>query len=801
MLFKKAKNMLSVCPKTGKRLGPKSKYPWLIWVFPIAGLLSLIWFLIRVVPKPSRATYPCQRLVAPLASGFVVWLMGLLGSMLAYRKARQYLRHSRYVVAGICVVVSVMVIWLSLAVTSDSSATAAFTPTDPPNTPIGVAKGIHPGRVAWLHDPSATSWDSSTGHWWDDDNTDQDAVDYMISKSMRVLTGESNDPNAWDATFRYSNRARGKGDIGYQAGERIVIKINMNNNGASNQIDASPQMVRGLLRQLVYRVGVAQSAITVYDAQKTIGRSVSNCCRPEFPDVGYNANIGWVSNALTYSAQVTNSAARRLPQCVLNADYMINMSVLKRHDLNAPVTLCAKNHFGTIGNPSALHTYVRSWNWPQVSYDPQVDIIGHEDIGGKTVLYIIDGLYGGDRYDATPRKWNSAPFNNDWPSSIFVSQDGVAIDSVGLDFLRGEWSLRDNADRYLHEAAQADNPPSGTFYDPEGDGVRLDSLGVHEHWNNPTDKQYSRNLGTGDGIELVTPSLTSPDGPIENVNAGKRYDYIRLAINDAGPNDEIVVSPGIYSDSINLGGKNLTLRSADPSDPAVVAATIISGGDRAVTFSGGEDASCVLAGFTITGANTGIYCSDASPTINTCAIPGNGGAGIELHNGSNPTIINCGITANAGAGVQMWALAGGRVTINNRPIITNCTIAGNLQGGISGGIPTITNSIIWGNLPEQIAEAKDTVAITYSDVQGGLQDEGNINADPLFADPGNGDYHLKSQAGRWDANSQTWVQDQVTSPCIDAGDPSTPIGFEPSPNGGVVNMGAYGGMVEASKSI
>ncbi|MHC4104846.1 MAG: hypothetical protein ACYSR9_07900, partial [Planctomycetota bacterium] len=212
MLFKKAKNMLSVCPKTGKRLGPKSKYPWLIWVFPIAGLLSLIWFLIRVVPKPSRATYPCQRLVAPLASGFVVWLMGLLGSMLAYRKARQYLRHSRYVVAGICVVVSVMVIWLSLAVTSDSSATAAFTPTDPPNTPIGVAKGIHPGRVAWLHDPSATSWDSSTGHWWDDDNTDQDAVDYMISKSMRVLTGESNDPNAWDATFRYSNRARGKGD-------------------------------------------------------------------------------------------------------------------------------------------------------------------------------------------------------------------------------------------------------------------------------------------------------------------------------------------------------------------------------------------------------------------------------------------------------------------------------------------------------------------------------------------------------------------------------------------------------------
>ena len=63
-----------------------------------------------------------------------------------------------------------------------------------------------------------------------------------------------------------------------------------------------------------------------------------------------------------------------------------------------------------------------------------------------------------------------------------------------------------------------------------------------------------------------------------------------------------------------------------------------------------------------------------------------------------------------------------------------------------------------------------------------------------------GDYHLKSQAGRWDPNSQSWVQDDVTSSCIDAGDPNSPIGHEPFPNGGIINMGAYGGTVEASKS-
>ena len=115
-----------------------------------------------------------------------------------------------------------------------------------------------------------------------------------------------------------------------------------------------------------------------------------------------------------------------------------------------------------------------------------------------------------------------APFNTNWPSSLFVSQDPVAIDSVCYDFLLNEWpnvvnngsdspgnTLQGGAEDYLHEASQADNPPSGTFYDPAQTGVRLASLGVHEHWNNPTNKQYSRNLGTGQGIELVPLIVTN----------------------------------------------------------------------------------------------------------------------------------------------------------------------------------------------------------------------------------------------------------------------------------------------------
>ena len=518
-----------LCPRTSKLTRWRSKSPWLIWLFPIAGLLSLIWFLIRVVPKPSRATYPCQRLAAPLASGFVVWIAGLIGSTLVYRRARRLMKNSRYVLAGICVAMSVAIICGSVCLTDNTPAAAAFTPSEPVNSPMGTAKGIHPGRVVWVRDANATSWDGSTGNWWDDSNNDQSKVDSMVSKAIQGLTGQSSDSQAWDALFRYSNKNREFGDVGYKKDEKIAIKINLNQQRRPGgwKPDAgnpSPHVIHSLVDQLVNKAGVPGSAITLYDASRYIGdpiydkirsnpdqnfQSVRFVVRPESAGNGRIAAVHDANNPLQ-----TKAGTAYLPQCVTQAKYIINLALMRAHSLYG-VTLCAKNHFGTTyfpnnggWTPRPLHDYGRR-EYDMGTYNCLVNLNGHKHLDGKTLLYMVDALYPATFQSGPVTKF--AAFDNDWFSSVLVSQDMVAIDSVGLDFLRNEQELNPNVtnvignpDNYLHEAALADKPPSGTTYDPEGDGKALESLGTHEHWNNPKDRKYSRNLGTGEGIELLT---------------------------------------------------------------------------------------------------------------------------------------------------------------------------------------------------------------------------------------------------------------------------------------------------------
>ncbi len=173
----------------------------------------------------------------------------------------------------------------------------------------------------------------------------------------------------------------------------------------------------------------------------------------------------------------------------------------------------------------------------------------------------------------------------------------------------------------------------------------------------------------------------------------------------------------------------------------------------------------------------GMYNTDSSPKLSNCIFShnsaGRNGGGMHNRNNSNPTLTNCTFNAN-------YALSFG--------------------GGVHNqdAIATLLNCIMWANGSDQIY---GDATVSYSNVEGGFNGEGNMDADPRFADPSNGDFHLRSQAGRWDLSSQTWVLDNVTSPCIDAGDPDSDWTLELMPHGERINMGAFGGTPKASMSF
>jgi len=324
--------------------------------------------------------------------------------------------------------------------------------------------------------------------------------------------------------------------------------------------------------------------------------------------------------------------------------------------------------------------------------------------------------------------------------------------------------------------------------------------------------------GGSSGVAEFYVSAAAAPAPISIGTVG--YRTIQAAIDAARQRDVVTLAPGMYTgpgnEALDMKGKRITLASSDPNDPDITARTVIGGSADApaVRFDKDEDADCVLAGLTLTGAQAGVYIEDASPTIRHCRIKGNVGPGVELYRGSRPHIQNCIIAGNRGPAVAMRVHIG-RVRTHNYPLIANCTLVENLGGGIKGDRPTVVNSIIYFNDGPQIESAE--AAVTYCDVQGGSPGEGNFDADPCFAAQGfwvhpddpetavsplepeaiwvNGDYHLQSEIGRWEDGA--WVTDAQTSPCIDAGDPTVDSGSEPYPGGERINVGAYGGTYQA----
>ncbi len=400
---------IKICPKTGAFKGLKPVKGFARLFLPLAGFLALLWVLFRVISKPSRINYPCVKAAMPFASGFIAYLAGLFLTALIFLKAKKLLQTANYWFASLLFVLGLgaTVIFQGLDHTTEASI-KTFTP--PSHLPFGVAKGIYPGRVVWIHDPEATNenctlsynGDGTTNEnddgWFLKKNNNQAVIDEMLSKGLKALTGQISDTAAWNGIFKYYNNSRGKGEVSYQAAEKIFIKTNCtsswsgnfstNNlskreNSYFNISETSPQIVLAVLRQLIDTLGIPQNNIYIGDPMKHSYKHSYDMWNTEYPDVHYLDHDASYSalgreQALLGDSEVifysdsgkilrTNvwdpgrpgedpAYSDRIYKILEEADYMINIPMLKGHR-RAGITAFAKNHFGshTRGDASHLH--------------------------------------------------------------------------------------------------------------------------------------------------------------------------------------------------------------------------------------------------------------------------------------------------------------------------------------------------------------------------------------------------------------------------------------------------------------
>jgi len=579
-----------------------------VLLFPIIGFISLLWVIIRVAPKPSRLRYPCMRVAVPTATTFLAYIIAIFTSLFSFRKAKEKLTQSKYSFGIILLLISIAGgLFLILHTNKYAYAQIPVYKTRElvPNNPIGEEKGIFPGRVVWVHDADATNEscipNQSSHGWFLPENNDQNVIDHMLDTAVKVISGGTDIADAWDRIFKYNNNQRGKSDIGYQAGEIIFIKVNRTSAYAINSdyspvnygvSETSPQLILSLLRHLVNQVGVPQTNIYIGDPMKHIYNHDYSLWHGEFPDIHYldhnrttygreiaakgSDSVIYYSDRGTIlrQGQWNNSDwgasifADSFYTILEDCDYLISVPTLKGHKRNG-ITMFAKNHFGSHIRDNAFHLHmglVTPDEYPDTIPDRRgyelyrvlVDLMGWRVIREKNLIFLMDALWSAGWELDTPSKWQIAPFNNDWSSSIFISQDNVAIESVGYDFLQLEYRSNrhptltyvqmEGVDDYLLQAADSTNWPAGFKYDPEDDGTSIPSLGVHEHWNDSINRQYSRDLGGGYGIELIK-ILESTGGVSEE--------------------GEILAKPILYRNSPNPFNNSTSIRYEIPENSKV----------------------------------------------------------------------------------------------------------------------------------------------------------------------------------------------------------------------------------------
>jgi len=410
--------------------------------------------------------------------------------------------------------------------------------------------------------------------------------------------------------------------------------------------------------------------------------------------------------------------------------------------------------------------------------------------------------------------------NEPYVGVLFVDNDATGNNN-GSNWTDAYTNLQDALNSSANIGVQEIRIAKGIYRPDQGSG------------NIPGDRTATFQLINGVVIKGGFAGVSEVDPDIRDIEIYETILSGDLADNDFDVNDPVVLS----YEPTRIDNSYHVVTSSGTDSTAVLDGVTISGGNATSLLEYGGGMYNIAGSPTISNCTFirnwawhggGMHNSNSSPTLTNCTFSLNSGfrgGGMYNSNSSHPNLTNCLFTHNSttippGVIVERSVDSGGGMyNYHSNPTLANCTFSGN-SSRYGGGIYNydshliVTNCILW-NSGNEIHNYASTVIITYSNIQGGFPGEGNIDADPLFLgywhgndtpdDSSddywvNGDYHLKSQAGRYDPNAQTWVIDDVTSPCIDAGDPNSPVALEPFPNGGIINMGAYGGTSEASKS-
>jgi parallel beta-helix repeat protein len=426
------------------------------------------------------------------------------------------------------------------------------------------------------------------------------------------------------------------------------------------------------------------------------------------------------------------------------------------------------------GNPPFNLYYQNSGNAKQFFMgDVNLDgIVDYNDLGiwtahaNDTGSEWPDGDMNGDRVvdinDKTIIETAIEKAKAPWPpnGSTILSVDALplrwdaSVDANSHDVYFGD-TFSDVNDASESSSEFQGNQPGTTF---ELDDLE-DRRGDTYYWR--IDEVDSNDVVISKGY--VWNFTFDPPQLVQHITTGDYYDGIQDVIIEASNGDVIEVYAGTYEEIINFDGKAITLKSEDPNDWDVVAATIIYSADKTegVYFESGEGSNSVLLGCTVDGR---VKCDGSSPSIRKCITT----SGIKCTGGSAATIENNKMSNSSGHGVYISSSAG---LIRNNWIyecsitgiyftsataavdVNNNTIVDNSYGGIyfhSGTAPNVTNCILWDNNDDLYG-----CTATYSCIKDGDSGTGNISSAPCFVDAADDDYHLTPD-----------------SPCINVGDPN-----------------------------